>query len=78
MDFISISSLTDRETGRQAHRAFLEKDILIIEDMKLGELEDGPVLAEVVCLPLRFVNGDGAPCTILGILEENVEGNDAI
>jgi arylformamidase len=69
MDFISISSLTDRETGRQAHRAFLEKDILIIEDMKLGELEDGPVLAEVVCLPLRFVNGDGAPCTILGILD---------
>ncbi len=69
MDFISISSLTDRDTGRQAHRAFLEKEILIIEDMKLDGITDSDALAEVLCLPLRFAGGDGAPCTIIGILK---------
>ncbi len=68
MDFISISSLADRDTGRQAHRAFLGRGILIVEDMKLSEIAAGKALTEVICLPLRFADGDGAPCTIIGVL----------
>lgn len=66
MDFISISSLAARDTGREAHRAFLGRGILIIEDMKLAALTDVLRLTEVICLPLRFRGGDGAPCTVLG------------
>lgn len=51
MDFISISSLGARDIGRQAHRAFLERGILIIEDMKLGEVKEGRELAKVYYLP---------------------------
>jgi arylformamidase len=72
MDFISISSLAARDLGRQAHRAFLERDILIIEDMKLGEIKKGGELAEVICLPLRVTNGDGAPCSIIGTLSDRI------
>jgi kynurenine formamidase len=68
MDFISISSLQARETGREAHRTFLGKDILIIEDMKLGEIVDERVLNEVICLPLRIFKGDGAPCSVIGAI----------
>ncbi len=78
MDFISISSLTDRDTGREAHRAFLGNEILIIEDMKLAEITDDQVLKEVICLPLRIAGGDGAPCTILGVIDEDVKGNHGI
>lgn len=66
VDFISISSWGNREEGRIAHRAFLEKDILLIEDMSLREIGDGDMLRRVVALPLRFEGADGAPCSILG------------
>ena len=41
MDWISISSFAHRETGREAHRAFLDPDgagqpIVILEDMDLS------------------------------------------
>jgi len=69
MDFISISSLAAREIGRAAHRSFLGKEILIIEDMKLSDLAPDDELTQIVCLPLRISAGDGAPCTILGTLQ---------
>jgi kynurenine formamidase len=71
MDFISISSLCNRQIGRQAHRAFLERGILIIEDMKLGAIKSGQILKKIICLPLRIINGDGAPCSILGSIRQN-------
>ncbi len=70
MDFISISSLKARDIGRAAHRAFLEMGILLIEDMKLGEIINGLQLLNVICLPLRVSKGDGAPCTVLGVVTQ--------
>ena len=66
MDFISISSLKHREEGRMAHREFLQRDIIIFEDMRLSELQPHVQLQKVIALPLRFKQGDGAPCTIVG------------
>ena len=67
-DFISISSLVHRETGREAHRAFLGAGIRIFEDLSLAAL-DGPCrLARVVALPLRVEGADGAPCTVIGFI----------
>ncbi len=70
MDCISISSLKARDLGRKAHVAFLQKDILLIEDMKLSEIKKEQRLLSVICLPLRVSDGDGAPCTVVGTVSE--------
>lgn len=74
-DFISASSFTNREMGREAHKAFLDKGetskgnpILIMEDLHLRELEKNPV--EVIALPLRVRGADGAPMTIIARMAE--------
>lgn len=70
MDFISISSLKHRETGRKAHHAFLDRNILLIEDMHLESLAGSSRLSRVIALPVRFHRGDGSPCTIVGYMDE--------
>lgn len=72
MDFISISSLKHREAGRMAHREFLQRGILIFEDMRLSELQTHAQLQKVIALPLRFQHGDGAPVTMIGIIDEDI------
>lgn len=69
MDFISVSSLRHREIGRSAHKSFLKLDILLIEDMSLSVLNSSCEIKEVIALPLRFSNADGAPCTVIGYEE---------
>ena len=65
MDIISISSYSNRDEGRKAHKAFLNPDkeepILIIEDMKLDV--NGP-FTKVLVAPLLINDADGSPCTI--------------
>ncbi|MCI4349406.1 MAG: cyclase family protein [Thermoplasmata archaeon] len=41
------------------HRALLGKGIVILEGTRLAEVPEGPY--ELECLPLRIVQGDGAP-----------------
>lgn len=65
IDTISISNLNRRELGRKAHKAFLGRDILLIEDMKLGGLEKKP--NSVIVAPILAEKADGAPCTVLGL-----------
>lgn len=65
VDFISISSLADRKLGREAHRSFLSKNILLIEDMRLSALKGG--LETVIVSPLLVEGADGSPCTVFGI-----------
>lgn len=63
-DFISLSSYTNREVGRVAHRQFLDpqKPILIIEDMALEKLTVSP--KQMVISPLWVEKSDGAPVTV--------------
>jgi len=70
VDFLSISSLTNREEGRSSHRSFLELGILIFEDLSLCCLNQGERLSMVIALPLRFTGGDGAPCSVVGWVKE--------
>ena len=65
MDIISISSWCNRELGRKAHREFLEREILLIEDMKLSDVDSAPDV--VIALPLLIKGADGAPITVIGI-----------
>ncbi len=64
MDTISLTSFQQRELGRIAHRKFLgENNILIVEDMKLDELNFIP--SRIFCFPLLVENIDGSPVTVI-------------
>ncbi len=65
IDCISISNLKRREIGRQAHKAFLGRGILLIEDMKLNDLGDDPDM--VIAAPILVEGADASPCTVLAI-----------
>ena len=62
MDIISVSSSRERELGRAAHRAFLGRGILLVEDMKLSGLKRAP--RQVVVAPVNVKGADAAPCTV--------------
>ena len=73
IDWISVSPYRHREIGRSVHRAFLDpqgesEPILIFEDMDLsGDLTN---LLQVAAFPLRMVQLDSAPCTVIGIMDD--------
>lgn len=59
IDYLSIERF---HSGDHAvHRAFLSKEIVILEGLDLREIEPGDY--DLICLPLKFVGGegDGAP-----------------
>lgn len=65
-DLISLSSYQQRETGRIAHKEFLEKnDILIVEDMDLQNIFEETQIKTLIVSPVRFEGADGAPVTII-------------
>jgi kynurenine formamidase len=69
IDWISVSSFTDRAKGRETHKAFLGPDtrhhpILLIEDMRIPG--KNKKLLKVTALPLIIKNIDSAPCTLIG------------
>ncbi len=70
VDFLSVSCSTRREERREANRTLLAREFLIFEDLALENIQPGERLTEVIALPLRFVGGDGAPCSILGWVED--------
>jgi arylformamidase len=65
-DTISVSSWTDRPTGREAHRAFLggDKPILLVEDMNLSQIGSETIFSRVTIAPLLVRRADAAPCTV--------------
>lgn len=70
IDWISISSYTNRALGREAHRAFLDPEkpgnpISIIEDMRIPD--NAGSLKELWALPLLIEDMDSAPCTVAGV-----------
>lgn len=67
VDCISISSLQHREEGRYAHRLLLGDGLRIFEDLALAAIPSKR-LQQVIALPLRFVQADGAPCSIVAQL----------
>jgi arylformamidase len=65
-DSLSVSSYTDRMTGRKAHKQFLnpDKPILLVEDMNLTEISTGNTLKRVDIAPLFIDQSDAVPCTV--------------
>ncbi len=71
MDCISVSSLSDRNQGCRVHQLFLQSGLRIFEDMALLAIGVRYQLLQVIALPLRFLPGDGAPCSIIGWIQES-------
>ena len=71
MDCISVASLNDRNQGRRVHHLFLQTGSRIFEDMALSAIGVRDKLFQVIALPLRFLPGDGAPCSIIGWIQES-------
>lgn len=70
-DFISLTSWKNKQEGKNAHLEFLCPDegfpILIIEDMKLSEINQQ--INFVVILPLIVYEADGSPVTVLASIK---------
>lgn len=66
-DCISLSSLTDRNMGRDAHKEILGRGIRIFEDVKLSHLESVPV--KVLAFPLLLEHSDGSQVTIIATIK---------
>lgn len=66
-DSISVSSITDRMLGREAHRVFLNPTapILLLEDMDLTSLTTTSKINKITIAPLRIAQCDGLPCTVI-------------
>lgn len=65
-DSISLTGWKFRDIGKLAHKEFLVKNnILIIEDMKLNKLQDNDKISTVIVSPLRYLDMDGSPVTVL-------------
>jgi len=73
LDSISISCPASSVEGRKAHQALLgehesgKPPILIIEDMALQGLNDVPY--KIIVAPLIFECADGAPVTVLAMVQ---------
>lgn len=68
-DTISLSGFQSREIGRIAHREFLSRDILIIEDMDFSSIGRNR-LDKVIVAPLWVKNAEGTPVTVIGVLND--------
>ena len=60
VDYLSIGGGDD---GPAIHRALLEADICVIEGLDLSLIAPG--LYDLICLPLRIHDADGAPARVL-------------
>jgi kynurenine formamidase len=67
-DFISATSYTQRDIGREAHQRFLCPErghpILIIEDMNLSPLQSTTQIISCHVAPLLISGADGVPVTV--------------
>ena len=57
VDYLSVGGY--KQDGSEVHHALLEAGIWLIEGLDLSQVSAGEY--ELVCLPLKIVDGDGAP-----------------
>ena len=61
VDYLSVESF--KRPGAPAHHVLLGNGTIVIEGLNLRDVEPG--IYEMLCLPLRIVNGDGAPARVV-------------
>ena len=58
VDYLSVGGFLDN-SGEAVHRALLGAGIWIIEGLDLSRIAPGP--CDLICLPIKLLDGDGAP-----------------
>lgn len=68
-DSISLTGFQNRDIGKKAHQQFLNPSapILLLEDMKLDEINTSITIKNIIIAPLRLLRCDGLPCTVIGV-----------
>jgi arylformamidase len=61
IDSSSVDNPEDKQL--ESHRLLLQNELVIVENLVLQEVAPGP--AELFCLPLKIVGGDGAPARVV-------------
>jgi arylformamidase len=61
IDYLSVEEF--KREGAPAHHALLGGGAIVIEGLNLLEVEPG--IYDMICLPLRIVDADGAPARVL-------------
>lgn len=61
VDYLSVGGY--KKDGSEVHKALLEAGIWLIEGLDLSKVSAGEY--ELVCLPLKIVDGDGAPARVV-------------
>ena len=56
---IGSDSYPYKKNGYEVHHALLKAGIWIIEGLDLSQVQPGRY--ELICLPIKIVDGDGAP-----------------
>lgn len=63
----------DQDPQMLAHRALLAHEVWIIEGLELAEVEPGTY--ELICLPLKLLDGDAAPArAVLRVVQSRPKG----
>lgn len=63
VDYLSVEPFGSSAKGHPVHKALLRAGIVIIEGLDLRAAEPGDY--ELVCLPLKIRDGDGAPARVV-------------
>jgi len=68
VDYLGVERFDSVACGAPTHHRLLEAEVIIIEGLNLSAVEPGPY--ELICLPVRMKNLDGAPCRAILVKEE--------
>lgn len=60
-DYLSVDAYGDKD--ERAHRTLLEAGVVVVEGLDLSRVPPGS--CQLVCLPLKLKDGDGAPARVL-------------
>jgi kynurenine formamidase len=67
IDFLSFETLRDISHGFRAHKAVLGKDVIIIEDLNLAEIDNG-IISRIFAFPLYIEDIDSFHTTVVAEL----------
>jgi len=63
IDYLSIEPQGPEKAGYPVHNTLLRAGVVIIETLDLRAVHAGEY--ELVCAPIKLLNGDGAPARVL-------------
>jgi arylformamidase len=61
VDYLSIEAFDSEEL--EVHRTLLENDVVVVEGLNLSQVPEGRY--QLICLPLKVREGDGAPARVV-------------